>query len=90
MRNEVTIRLGFFFGVLALMAIWELLVPRRALTISKTARWFANLAIISLNAAVVRTSLKTAEMGQVFEQPVRCPENEPRKRDRQYTIRIGL
>lgn len=54
MRNEVTIRLGFFFVVLALMAIWELLAPRRALTISKTARWFANLAIISLNAAVVR------------------------------------
>jgi len=46
MRNEVAIRLGFFFGVLALMAIWELLAPRRALTISKTARWFANLAII--------------------------------------------
>jgi sterol desaturase/sphingolipid hydroxylase (fatty acid hydroxylase superfamily) len=54
MRNEVTIRLGFFFGVLALMAIWELLAPRRALTISKTARWFANLAIIFINAAVVR------------------------------------
>lgn len=54
MRNEVAIRLGFFFGVLALMAIWELLAPRRALTISKTARWFANLAIISINAAVVR------------------------------------
>ena len=54
MRNEVAIRLGFFFGVLALMAIWELLAPRRALTISKTARWFANLAIIFINAAVVR------------------------------------
>jgi sterol desaturase/sphingolipid hydroxylase (fatty acid hydroxylase superfamily) len=54
MRNEVAIRLGFFFGVLALMAIWELLAPRRPLTISKTARWFANLAIISFNAALVR------------------------------------
>lgn len=54
MRNEVAIRLGFFFGVVALMAIWELLAPRRALTISKTARWFANLAIIFINAAVVR------------------------------------
>jgi sterol desaturase/sphingolipid hydroxylase (fatty acid hydroxylase superfamily) len=54
MRNEVAIRLVFFFGVLALMAIWELLAPRRPLTISRTARWFANLAIISLNAALVR------------------------------------
>lgn len=54
MRNEVAIRLGFFFGVLALMAIWELLAPRRALTISKTGRWFANLAIIFINTAVVR------------------------------------
>jgi len=54
MKDEVAIRLGFFIAIFATMIIWELLAPRRTLTTSKTVRWFANLAIISLNAAVVR------------------------------------
>jgi hypothetical protein len=39
MTNEAPIRLGFFFGVLAVMAAWELLAPRRRLTVSKALRW---------------------------------------------------
>jgi sterol desaturase/sphingolipid hydroxylase (fatty acid hydroxylase superfamily) len=52
--NELVARVGFFFGVLAIMALWELLAPRRDLTTSKASRWFANLTIISCNTAVVR------------------------------------
>jgi len=51
---EVVIRLGFFFGVFALIAIWEVLAPRRSLTTSKSVRWFSNLAITFLNPVVVR------------------------------------
>ena len=54
MKGEVAVRLGFFIATFATMIIWELLMPRRILTTSKTVRWFANLTIISLNAAVVR------------------------------------
>ncbi|MEE9528363.1 MAG: sterol desaturase family protein [Syntrophobacteria bacterium] len=54
MNNDVAIRLGFFFGVFALMAVWELLAQRRSLTTSKTVRWFGNLSIIVLNATAVR------------------------------------
>ena len=54
MKDEVAIRLGFFIAIFATMIIWELLAPRRTLTTSNSVRWFANLAIISLNAAVVR------------------------------------
>lgn len=54
MRYEVVIRLGFFFGVFALIAIWEVLAPRRSLTTSKSVRWFSNLAITFLNPVVVR------------------------------------
>jgi sterol desaturase/sphingolipid hydroxylase (fatty acid hydroxylase superfamily) len=54
MSNEVVIRLGFFFGIFALMAIWEVLAPRRSLTTSKTVRWFSNLGITFLNPVVVR------------------------------------
>ena len=35
MSNEVTIRLSFFLGVFAVMAMWEFIAPRRALTVSK-------------------------------------------------------
>ena len=54
MSYEVVIRLGFFFGVFALIAIWEVLAPRRSLTTSKSVRWFSNLAITFLNPVVVR------------------------------------
>ncbi|MBC8231605.1 sterol desaturase family protein [bacterium] len=54
MGNEAAIRLGFFFGVLVLIALWELLAPRRALTTSKTVRWFSNLGIVFIDTAVVR------------------------------------
>jgi sterol desaturase/sphingolipid hydroxylase (fatty acid hydroxylase superfamily) len=53
MRSEVAIRLSFFFGIFALMAIWELVAPRRSLATSKTLRWFSNLGITFLNPAVV-------------------------------------
>ncbi|MBA7624343.1 hypothetical protein ES703_31750 [subsurface metagenome] len=54
MSYEVVIRLGFFFGVFALIAIWEVLAPRRSLTTSKTVRWLSNLGITFLNPVVVR------------------------------------
>ena len=54
MSNEVVIRLGFFFGIFALMAAWELLAPRRFLNTSKTRRWLSNLGITFLNPVVVR------------------------------------
>lgn len=53
MSKEIVIRLSFFIGILALIAIWELLAPRRSLTTSKTGRWLGNLAVIFLNAGVV-------------------------------------
>jgi len=40
--NEMVIRLGFFFGIFAVMAIWEISVPRRALTVSRAVRWANN------------------------------------------------
>jgi sterol desaturase/sphingolipid hydroxylase (fatty acid hydroxylase superfamily) len=52
MNNEIVIRIGFFFVIFVLMSIWELVVPRRTLTVSKTMRWFSNLTITLLNAIV--------------------------------------
>ncbi len=54
LSNEVPIRLGFFFGVFAVMAAWELAAPRRALTQSKAVRWYSNLGIVVLNTVLAR------------------------------------
>ncbi|OGU23729.1 MAG: hypothetical protein A2580_09805 [Hydrogenophilales bacterium RIFOXYD1_FULL_62_11] len=54
MNDEAAIRLGFFFGVLALMGVWEWLAPRRPLSTSKSRRWRANLGIIVVATATVR------------------------------------
>lgn len=54
MRNETAIRLAFFLIIFALVAIWEVLAPRRQLTTSKKFRWASNLAITVLNPLAVR------------------------------------
>ena len=54
LSNEVSIRLGFFFGVFAVMAAWELAAPRRQLTQSKAVRWYANVGIVVLNTVLAR------------------------------------
>lgn len=61
--NEVSIRLGFFFGIFAVMAIWEILSPRRALTVPKGQRWANNLALIFLNTIILRLLFPTAAVG---------------------------
>ena len=53
MHTENAIRIGFFFFIFALVALWELLAPRRGLTASKKVRWISNLSITFLNPLVV-------------------------------------
>ena len=62
-QNESTLRLGFFFGILAIMAIWEILSPRRELSIPKAYRWFSNLSIVVINTLVVRILFPAAAVG---------------------------
>ncbi len=54
MNHEITIRIGFFLGILIICVIWELVKPRRGLTTSKKLRWFSNLVIVLLDSVVVR------------------------------------
>ena len=63
MNHEVPIRLGIFFGLLALFAVWEIWAPRRALTESKTLRWVGNLGIVALNAVVLRFTFPIVAVG---------------------------
>lgn len=43
LANEPAIRLGSFLAVFAVIGLWEVVAPRRALTTSKTMRWTSNL-----------------------------------------------
>jgi sterol desaturase/sphingolipid hydroxylase (fatty acid hydroxylase superfamily) len=63
MSNEVPIRLAFFFGILAVMAAWEVLAPKRALTVSKAIRWSNNLALVFLNSFILRLLFPAAAVG---------------------------
>ncbi len=61
--NEVPVRLSFFFGVFAVIAIWETFSPRRSLTVSKGIRWVNNLGLVFLNSFVLRLLFPTAAVG---------------------------
>ena len=63
MAGEAAIRLGFFLGIFAVMALWEVAAPRRALSQSKAVRWYANLGIVALNNVAVRLVFPLAAMG---------------------------
>ena len=63
MENEPIIRLSFFLGILSIMAIWEIIAPRRALTVSKALRWSNNLGLVFFNSFILRLIFPTAAVG---------------------------
>jgi len=63
LEQEVSIRLGFFFGIFAVMALWELMAPRRTLSVSKTIRWTNNLGLVFLNSLLLRLLFPAAAVG---------------------------
>lgn len=60
---EPAIRLGFFLGVFAVMALWETLAPRRPRLLGRWVRWPSNLAIAGLNTLLLRLLLPTTAVG---------------------------
>jgi sterol desaturase/sphingolipid hydroxylase (fatty acid hydroxylase superfamily) len=63
LTHEAPIRLGAFFGIFALMALWELRAPRRVLTVSKALRWGSNLGLVVLNTVLLRLLFPAAAVG---------------------------
>jgi sterol desaturase/sphingolipid hydroxylase (fatty acid hydroxylase superfamily) len=61
--HESAIRLGFFFGVFGLMAVWELAAPRRALRVSRAVRWTSNLGLVVLNTLLLRLLVPATALG---------------------------
>ncbi|MBA3034558.1 MAG: sterol desaturase family protein [Gammaproteobacteria bacterium] len=63
LANELAIRIGFFLGVLTLVGLWELVAPRRVLTVSKAWRWTSNLGLVVINSVVLRLLFPLAAVG---------------------------
>jgi sterol desaturase/sphingolipid hydroxylase (fatty acid hydroxylase superfamily) len=61
--HEPAIRLGFFLGIFAVVALWEVVAPRRALTVSKGVRWLNNLGLVALNTVLLRVLFPAATVG---------------------------
>ena len=61
--NESILRLGAFAGVLAAMALWELLAPRRHQSIGRGRRWPNNLGIVVVDTLLVRLVFASAAVG---------------------------
>ena len=63
LAHEPVVRLGAFFGVFALMALWETLAPRRARLLPRRVRWLHNLALVLLNSLILRLLFPLAAVG---------------------------
>ena len=61
--NEAAIRLGVFLGIFALMALWEVVLPRRSLREPKGRRWGINIGITVINTLVVRFVFPAGAVG---------------------------
>ena len=55
--TEMALRLGVFFAVFAVLALWEWAAPARTARLSRALRWRANLGLAVLNTALLRIAL---------------------------------
>ena len=61
--DETLIRLAAFAGVLAVMAAWEILAPRRRQKLGRGVRWPGNFGVVVLDAVLVRLVFPTTALG---------------------------
>jgi sterol desaturase/sphingolipid hydroxylase (fatty acid hydroxylase superfamily) len=63
LQREAMVRLGIFAFVFIIMLAWELLAPRRKLSVSKSLRWLNNLGLFALNSLLLRLLFPAAAVG---------------------------
>jgi sterol desaturase/sphingolipid hydroxylase (fatty acid hydroxylase superfamily) len=60
---EPLIRIGCFLAILAGMAVWEVLAPRRSSEIPRRLRWSSNLGVVAINTVLVRLAFPVLAVG---------------------------
>jgi len=63
LANEPVIRIAFFLGVLAVMAIWEAASPRRRREIPRLIRWTNNIGVVLIDSFLVRLTFPIVAVG---------------------------
>src|SRR5262245_18906406 len=63
LTDDLQIRLVAFAGIFAAMAVWEVLAPRRVQKLGRGSRWPSNIAIVVLDAVLVRLVFQTTAVG---------------------------
>lgn len=67
LSQEQPLRLGVFLSVLALMMLWELAAPCRRQEIPRLLRWGNNLALVVVDALLLRLSFPVLALGLATE-----------------------
>jgi sterol desaturase/sphingolipid hydroxylase (fatty acid hydroxylase superfamily) len=62
-NGELVVRVGAALAIFSAMALWELVAPRRAMSVGRLRRWPANLGILVLDALLVRLLIPVAATG---------------------------
>lgn len=65
-KYESYIRLISFFGLFALLTLWEISSPKRELLQLRQFRWFSNIGLIVISSVLVRFIVPTAAVGVAF------------------------
>ena len=63
LENEQNLRLGFFVGILLVMALWETLNPKRPWKLKRGFHWLNNLGLVIFNTALLRILFPAAAVG---------------------------
>ena len=53
-QYETLVRLFVFLAVFSIMAIWEVLAPKKELVVAKGKRWLTNWSVVVINSLAVR------------------------------------
>jgi hypothetical protein len=61
--HEPLIRFFFFLGMLIIMAVWEVLSPRRSLRTRKSIRWYSNLGLVAIDTLALRLLVPLQSVG---------------------------
>jgi sterol desaturase/sphingolipid hydroxylase (fatty acid hydroxylase superfamily) len=61
--NEPIVRLSAFAAVFMVMALWEVLAPRRVQGIERIVRWPSNLGVVVLDTVLMRVLFPTTAVG---------------------------
>ena len=60
---ELIIRITAFLVLFGVVAGWEILSPRRVLTVAKPLRWINNLGVVTINSLILRIIFPAAAVG---------------------------